>query len=345
MTEQLTAQELLERSYSEKMEQRRATLLQAIAAADAEQDVEQGYRIRMRYISCCHGAPDVLEMIAAFGWCTARHDEDPERFKLQLWYYKWVMNAARQYTGVSREQLHDLAEDMERRFELAGAASTPVEKERMYRALWLGDLDEAEQRFEKWRTAAKASRVGLNDCSACDLATEAEMLKFLGRNQEALDVAEPLLNQSTGCSTEPQNTFADMLDCTRAADVKEGLELGAELSRKGRDLIRSNSDYVQANGEHLRHLAATGNLQEGLELLRTTAVDARGSDSAVLKYARGARMVLRLAEARGEDDLDDLKRQFDGVAEATAARFDARNGNGYISGWLAQDDQELAAHL
>ncbi len=344
MTE-LSAIELAQRAMREPLEQRRATLMQAIAAADSDQDTDLGYRMRMRYISASHNAPDSLNMIASFGWCVARHDEDPERFPLQLWYYKWVVNAARGFAGVSRTQLEELLNDMDTRFQAAGASPSAVAKERMGAAWWLGDVDQLPALFDTWRNSDRKGRVRMNDCAACDLASEAKILQLLGRFDEALEVAQPLINHEQGCSTEPHYTLAAMLQSYRSTGREEDKKLGEIASAEGLNLISDDPDYVLANGDHLRHFAATGQLDKAMALLRRTAHQAVGADSDRLSYSRGARMVLQLARARDTAGLDELAPQFDGVAEQIVARFDTRNGNSTVSNILVHDDDELSKVL
>ena len=338
MTEKPTALDLLTQSAGQPAQQRRATLLEAIELADAENDMDLGFRIRKGYISSCHSEPDKLMLIAHYGWCLARHDEDPERFPASLWEYKWVVNAAPDFAGVSREQLLELGEDLRRRFDAVGASKGPAGVAKCDIASSLGDLEMLETELQAWLSTPKTGH--LNDCSTCDITSEVYYLVVLGRHEEAIAAGEPVITGGRRCASQPHYAYSNLLESARAVGDEELAEM---LSAAGLDLLRNDPDFTQAFGNHFRHFAVTGQLDKGLAVLQRIAPLATGDDGTLFAFYRGARLLLALADAQGRDDLTALHEQVDGQAEELAARFNKRNGNTFYSDKLLADDAELAA--
>jgi len=257
-----------------------------------------------------------LLMIPHYGWCLARHDEDPDRFPISFWNYKWILNAAPIFAGVSREQLYELVDDLRSRFEARGASAGPAGVALCEVNEAVGDLDALRKNLDAWKNTPKAG--ALNDCVACDDAS--------------------LISGSRSCATQPHYAFADLLTSARAIGDDE---LAEQLSTQGLALLRDDTDFIDAYGTHMRHFAVTGELDKGLELARR--FEPHGADRTLLRFYRGGRLLLERAASMGRDDVADLHDVFDGKAEEIAARFDERNGNTYISGLLAADSAELAA--
>ena len=335
-----TAAELLERSYSESIHERRATLLRAIDAADAENDVDLGFQIRMTYIRNCHNEAHGLHMIAHYGWCLARHDEDPERFSQQLWYYKWVVGSAMGFPNVSRRQLTELLDDMERRFDATGGSLGAVRKARLDAAISLGDTHLYEELFEDWYTGSKKG--ALNDCRACDVGDTAKYLAILDRHEEALDAGEPLTSGTLACATEPHYTLAKLMPSARAVG---NLDLADDFHRRGLELLGSDTDFTALYGRHLSHLAVRGQVADGLALLRRTVDLVSGNDAVRLIWFTGARDLLLAADVSHDaaDDLAELHQRVDGVADDLAKQFDARNGNTVFSDHIGSFDEAIRA--
>ena len=337
MTDQLSVEELVNRSWDEPARQRRATLLEAIEVADAANDLDQGFRTRSMYINACHGEPDPLLMIAHYGWCLARYDEDPERFRISFWNYKWIANAAPDFAGVSSEQLYELVEDLRRRFDGLGASPGPAGVALCEVDEAVGDLDALREHLDTWKNTPKTG--SLNDCAACDDASEAGFQIALGRHTEAIEAAEPLISGNRQCATQPHHAFAALLAAARATG---DTELAEQMSVQGLALLRDNPDFVSPFGDHMRHFAITGELDKGLEIARR--IEAHGADRRLLSFYRGVRLLLERATLMGrDDDVTDLREAFEGKAEEVAARFDARNANTYISDLLTADSAELTA--
>ncbi len=339
--------------------ERRAALSRVVAMADAEGDVDTGFEARIKLIQANHANPNRLEQVAAYGWCLARHDEDPDRFPINLWYYKWIPGAVVGSPEVSREQIDSLLEDLASRFDSGAQESAPVVKLRMRAALDLGDIERAAELFDVWRERLEERRGRLNDCSACDAASHASTLAQLGRYSEALAAAEGLTDGRSRCSSQPHYALGTALHSARAEGRWHD---AARWHRRGLDLIEGNSDFDDALSHHLRHLAIAAcvdaradldidsgipdALDRAIRLASSAIVTLEGDEEHRYFFYRGVRLVLAAADAVGYADtsgaLGELRDAVAGRAEALAAAFDARNGNAHFGAGLHRDDLELA---
>lgn len=334
-----TAREQYYEALDLPIQESRAALHRAADTADAENDLDLAHEIRLRLISNSHGTMDPLPMMAAFGWCLARHDEDPERFPLDLWYYKWVTNHSIEYPAIGRSQLTELHDDMTVRY-TARSSPAPALKEKARMLVSLGDLDEAADVFDAWQEAISKPRRYLNDCPACDDGFAAATLDSLGRPQDAVDASAALFNGPRRCATQPHYAYARALQPARRAGHAD---LADEWHHTGFAMIQGNSDFHDAHGDHVRHMAVTGQVEKALRVVATVG-EVDGSPGAQLRWLRGARLALAAAAMAGmTTETAPLRARVDGRAEAIASTFDARNGNTSTSDLLTADDAELAA--
>lgn len=51
----------------------------------------------------------------------------------------------------------------------------------------------------------------LSDCRACTLANKTKALLYFGELEEALNVAEPILEGRLSCHSVPHQTYGDLL--------------------------------------------------------------------------------------------------------------------------------------
>jgi hypothetical protein len=95
-------------------------LEEAVCLADTHGDADESFRLRTELATAAMlgGRPDVL--LVAFSWCVAQYDRDPNRFKGEeefslLWRYKWAVENLVAFPQVSRTEIDNLLNDMERR--------------------------------------------------------------------------------------------------------------------------------------------------------------------------------------------------------------------------------------
>jgi hypothetical protein len=332
---------------------RERTLLaeRLVAEADAAGDVALGVAARHVLIPSYNYGPaaEPQKVFAAFTWNLARWDDSPEAFDATarhslLWYFKWVTGSATSYPQVSWDQLERMLADMRDRYERAGEALAPYEQERYVQAAHrYGDADDrATQAYEAWNALP---RTALSDCQACEPSTRVDRLAVLGRHDEAVAVAQPVLAES-GCAEQPQRMIsAVLLSLLRTGQVAQA----AYEHNRGVRLRRRDGDQARLDA-HILACAVIGRYGRGLDLLEealhqveTSTVPWRRLELA----AAGVRLLTGLVAAGHGDEpvsavrpdtrwspprpvtqlLDELRAEALGLG----AQFDARNGTTAVS--------------
>ena len=323
----------------------------AIAAADADHDVDAGFRAREQHLQACAFGGAADRGIVSFAWCLARHDEEPDRFNNMLWQYKWITVALPEFASVSRAQIAESIDDMQRRYEQTAKSPVPVAKVRWRVALTMGELELAETwRLEWLRLDHMSGRQAMTDCPACDAAEHANMMALTGRDAEALKLAEPILEGHRRCAEVPHFTLGEMLGpLVRSGRTDEA----ADTSRRGYEMVRRNPEFLSVIALHVDFRRLHHDPTEAMEMavrhwgwLETVRSDARAA--AFLLAATRAirahlakprvrdRRKLRLPVAVGIDrdasgavSLTELAGWSDGEQLRISRALDERNGNSY----------------
>ena len=342
--------ELMNSSWRLTPVQRVATLSRAVEMADAEGDLDLAFNARNRLVSASYYVPGSLELLTAFSWLLARHDEDPERFRLHLWSYKWVVNALPAETAISLEQIENVMADLETRFTALGQSDAPALKLRLIIALATRELDRAEELLNEWRAALEARRSNLNDCRACDEATHVRALTIIGQPEQALREAQGHIDGTSRCSTQPHFTLPRLIEPAREFGPKG---LASDIRRTGYRLVRDDAKFYSLISMFVRDSLRMGNIDRALDLIakhRGWRESSSQEDSSLFSFSSGARETLLRCRHLGRDlpsslaDIGGNGRSADQVAdelitqaEDLAARFDKRNGNTWHSDRLASD--------
>lgn len=325
----------------------------AARLADSAADARLGYEIRDDLIEAAVFAGEPQRAMVAFAWCLALCDESPEEFPESNlhWKYKWMAQSIADFPEVSREQVFALLDDMQARFQRRGVGENAVLKLRALAAEALGDVAELERYFSAWNGA---SRDELSDCNACDISQQIGLLTRLGRDDEAIDKMQHLLDSRQRCLEVPAMTYGMIqFALLRKHDLAKALA----YHRVGYPQLKQlRKDGVPHIGEHLALLAVANEHGRGLRILRDGMPLA--ADHAVgfprLRFLVGAQVLLQRASTRQETatltvppafggdgkndkrDLASVAALFADRARALAAAFDRRNGNTGMSGWTEE---------
>jgi hypothetical protein len=319
----------------------------AVREADAVGDPDAGYRARTELIQAAEHTGADERALVAFSWCLAQFDRQPERYSAYtlLWHYKWILENARDFPQLSFAQLQRMEDDMESRAARLGWNARPVHYFRWVNRMRMGDPDGRMQEFlRKWEAAP---RDGLADCFACERNKHVELLVRLGRDEEALNVAAPILAGRLSCLEVPAATYARLL----AALVRLGeVERARELQVRGHRAVMRNRALVFEAACHVMYLAEAGDLTRAVRLLERalswSAATANANDRFSLFLAAS-----RLCEALGQRPrktrklslprelschrpegtypTGELAEWFRGEAATLAAQFDERDGTNY----------------
>ncbi len=324
---------------------------EAVRLADTHQDDEAGFHARkfLTRAATFGGRPDVA--LVSFSWCLAKSDEDPVQFPGDelLWQHKWVVGNITPFPHISRQQIEELLEDMERRFAKNGSTLHAVHGIRRDIAVDLFDKEmavAANKKFESvWRDH-------LSDCPACVNDATIGYHIFMGDDAEAVATARPALEGKMTCGEVPHRTYAYVL----LPLVRMGkYERAAKYYRAGYKMVKANDKFIKHKAYHLAFLALSGNLDRALTLFERHLGEAVRTPSISWRfefYLASRLFIDRLAGGKAIPMLrmpEELRKDGDAVRPATAvaawldgelaqlaAQFDARNGNDAYTRWIGE---------
>jgi len=331
-------------------------LERAVELADAAQDLDLGFEMRMELTgqALTAGRGDVLSV--AFAWCIARFDESPERFPDfdVMWAYRWVISELAKNPAIPRIQVLAMIDEMTTRYRSVGASMRSVEMLRLNVSTDLGDS-------EMGRTAFSAAHRARKD-EFCD-DPESEMNFSIGHYySERLYKIQ--LQKSERFWIDPGktdefhvgkilcNALLPLLLAGRWAEAERCHELGLRANRK-------NSRFVDRIADHIRYLTHSGQTAKSLALFRkwlpTCLASVNASDQLeyttqgwlLMKALEGGpaiRLKLPGVDAEKHDALA-LSRRFHDSARGIAGQFDQRNGNDFFSKQLKQESRDAAVIL
>ncbi|HEX6074938.1 MAG TPA: hypothetical protein VFZ32_06710 [Micromonosporaceae bacterium] len=352
-TDQELAQLLAQARKMPEGDARIAVLEDLVRHADASGDPRLRFDARMELTSAYQHGGETAKAFVTFSWCLAAYDRDPGRFTepddwLLRWQYKWTVAALKRFPEVPLDRSHRALEDMERRYLTGGHSLHAVYTLHCEVADHVGDLELADEWHRKWSAAPRDEN---SDCVACDPTNKVYHLVLRGRDEEAVAVADPVLEGRITCTVQPQSIQSALL----VPYLRTGrLHEAREAHRRAYRSIRGNRDYLDDLGRHLYFCAVTGNEPHGLEILERHLewLDRPADPMALLEAAGSAALLLRRLRDTGhggqrvrrpgfggrppsEPDVAELDDELRATAEDLARRFDERNGTDFQSRLLA----------
>lgn len=215
---------------------------QAAAIADANDDVEWGYDIRLQLIRECYYVADSTDLVNEFSWLLNAYENHPDWFDENdfLWQYKWILGEMFNNPQVSMEQIEAILDDFKTRLRRNGYGLRPYYDRLYEEKLVLNQLEEAK-RYLDLRNAAPDDAMG--SCPACTLDNELDYYLMTGRFDEAYQRAQPLISRQIVCAHVPARTFCALAYYAAKAGKPE---IAAEISD------RADAEMQQlANDENL----------------------------------------------------------------------------------------------
>ncbi len=317
---------------------------QVLARAEEIGDDELAFAARMAATEAYHFGGEPARGFVTFSRCLSEFDQDPRPYHQRyahtlLWQFKWIVTAMTDYPEIPLERTRQVLDDMERRYRAGGHSLHAVLACRHQIARHVGDMEAAAHYYEQWCAAPRDS---LSDCEACEPTARIRYLTLLGRDEEAVALAEPVLRGELNCVTQPQSILtALMVPYVRTGRLDEAVS----AHRRAYRAIRNSRGDMSRIADHLELCARTGNEARGLELLERHLgwLDEPPSPLTAMWFAASAALLLRRLVDAGRGDLV-VRRPGGGTAAAAlaeemtrlatdlAARFDERNGTSYQSG-------------
>ncbi|MEU3783811.1 tetratricopeptide repeat protein [Streptomyces sp900129855] len=284
------------------------------------------------------------KMFVPFARLLRLWDERPEDFDEYEthslhWVFKWMSAGMLDQPHVPLASVEKWLGEMEHRYRLAGHSERAVRSAEFSVAAHVGDVPRAERAFAAWMAA---DRDTMADCHACELHGQGWWQAERGRDAEALEVWAPVLEGEYTCAHEPHTVLASSLvPLLRLGRVEEA----RAHHLRGFRLVRPMESMRGAYADHVEFCALTGNEARGLELLaeRPAYFTDEGQPRSRLEFLSVVVLLMeRLTElglggqrvpgtAGREWTAVELAAHARAEALALAARFDERNGTGYVS--------------
>ncbi|WP_406092084.1 tetratricopeptide repeat protein [Streptomyces sp. NBC_01013] len=271
-------------------------------------------------------------------WDERPGDFDPFMTHHLFWMFKWVSSSMVDQPHIPLASIEKWQDEMERRYRLAGHSERAVRQGELEIARHLGDLERAGQAYTAWQAA---DRDRMANCHACELHEQGSWQALRGQDEEALAAWTPVLEGEHVCAHEPHAVLA--------ASLLPLLRTGrAEQARahhlRGYRMVRPMESMRYSVALHVEFCALTGNEPRALEILadRPAYFTDSGNPGSLMDFlAVTALLMERLTELghgaqsvpgpAGRDwTAASLAAGARAQALALAARFDARNGNGYV---------------
>jgi len=335
-----------------------ALLEELIFRADELHDAQLGTAIRVSLIPACLFGGEHQRVPGLLAWLLSQYDDPPawfgpmERHSV-LFSFNWATVGLMQYPDVPLAQLDRILGTMADRYRAAGESIAPVLRAQFLLTRHAFGPQQAQPLFEAWIAAEPSA---LSECEECERAEQVRQLAAIGRHQQAVELALPVIDDvvllaggpahtgesEDGCAAHPVAMIAAVLGSLLETGQAE--RAAAEHIRAVRMLRDLPDDVAPAHtgrADHLLICARGGHLEQGLQLIENWLPwYARvGPPSTRLETAAAAGRVLRgLAEtghghlvltAAGDGaeptTVDELGARLAREVRDLATRFDARN--------------------
>lgn len=312
---------------------------EALRHAEASSDETLAFQVRLWLTTAYQYGGEAAKTFTTFSRCLADldrlGDEAGARAEHRLlWQFKWIVNSLTRFPEVPLDRTYAVLDDMERRYRAGGHSLHAVHGCREKVARHLGDKEAAATWYTRWHAAARDE---LADCEACDPTSKVAHLAWQGRDEEAVAVAAPVLEQRLTCTSQPQTILSELLPIYLRTGRHEEAR---DAHRKAYRLIRTDLADMEDLGAHIEFCALTGNEARGLEIVERHLdwLDRAPNPYAAMRFAAAAALLLGRLDARDVTGVTvagrpvaDVRAELTAFATELAGRFDARNGTTHQS--------------
>lgn len=293
------------------------------------------------------GHPD--KAVVAFCRRLAMCERYPELFQDRdvQWEHKWIVPSLAGFPTVSRSAIEEACDRMAAAYSRNAFSQRSVSGVRARVSQLLG---EPERAWEWLKRRDELPRDQKADCAACELSRTVDVLNSNGRDAEAFEAAQPLLEGKVKeCQPNgPYHLLAELLvPCLRLGRP----DVALRYHRWGYPATEGRPQRLEDIPGHVAFLALAGELPPVLRALEVNLPVVLGSAdwhsrlaffwSATilarrLRASGPSRVRLLLPEAAGvratdgEVSASELADWIDGQALELASAFDRRNGNRYF---------------
>lgn len=314
-------------------------LKQAINIADANNDIDWGFDLRLDLISKEIDTSHCVDSFPAFAWLLNTYDNNQDLFEEDdfLWEYKWMSTASRRNAGISREQVENIMDDLRERMKRNGYSDRAFYNIKLYWHLFVGELDEAHK-YLQLRDDTPRDR--MSHCIACELDSRVEFDLIDGNFDKAIASSHDLITKKLTCGRLPFSTFCNFAYYLGKAGDKRAEEYFTKAEEELTE-IDNDSSFLGDIAQLMQYMSKN-HKEKAWEYFQKYADWEVGAEDAfsfdfslavlgVLKDggSRQLSMSTKLPYYRtdGIYDAKELYNYYYAKAEDLAQRFDSRHGN------------------
>ena len=322
----------------------------AIQAADEAKDTEWRFRFRHRLLNESTFESDVVDALVIFPEMIAIYDasaelqEDPENQEMLMWSFKLVIENALDFHHIPLEKIEEFFAEYSRRLETYGYSKRTYLYLREVASRFTGNLM-PESEYGKYRREPEDA---LKDCAACELSHDVQMQLLFAHPEKADAMCKPIFDGSLHCGNVPDNTYAAWIEYNiRHGEYDDSRTMAKQLYA----IAKQQMDDLPEISTLLRYYAAVSH-HMGTLIFRhelPNFIACRNHRSRFM-FAAGAYQLFRQMKddslvlilptdfALYREDFhyqtSELRDYFYEEAKTLAEKFDARNGNTYMTDYL-----------
>lgn len=169
-----------------------------------------------------------------------------------LWYFKWIVDRLPEHVEISLDMVETVFGQMTEFYKAEGESLRPVYSLRCRCYAFLGHKEEAERYYDLWQETDAGTS---DDCPACQTDSRVYYLLGLGRAEEAIEAAAPIISGEQRCDEVPTITFSRLL-MPLTMDGK--VELADRMHQVTVRAVRSTPKFAPHLGQHVVFLTLTG---------------------------------------------------------------------------------------
>lgn len=233
-------------------------LQEAAYIADENDDIEWSYEVRLRLLRQTRYINNRDLTFQVFTWLLNAYETHKDLFNEKNFLYKYtsILHIVFNNAKISRKQREAVYEDYKKRLERNGYNLFSYYHCLMDQLGFLGKIEEARECLDMCR---KIGNDPMGNCDACYLDCEIDYFLAAGDFDEALTLAQPLIDGELSCAHVPMVTFIQLAVHAYELDKKE---VAADLFEKGIVLLeeclnKKDETVISAMGQATRYLLLT----------------------------------------------------------------------------------------
>lgn len=322
----------------------------AIQAADEAKNDEWSFRFRERYLNESTFEADDVDALVIFPEMITLYDnseelqEDPEYQQMLMWSFKLVIENALDFYHIPLSKIEEFFAEYSSRLKKYGYTQRTYLYLREVAAMYTGNML-PEEEFGKYRNEPEDA---LKDCTACELSHDVRVQLLFGHPEKADEMCGPIFSGELRCGNVPNNTYAAWVEYNiRTGEYNDSRRMAKELY----SMSKHEMNFLVEISTLLRYYAAVSHYM-GTLIFRNELPEylACRNHRSRFYFAAAAYQLFKQIDTEGlvlvlspdfplwkQDsryETAELRDYFYNEAKELAEKFDARNGNTFMTDFL-----------